>query len=456
LYNETAAAAPTVTTNAPTGLGTTTATLNGAAVPNGGSATGWFRYSTTNPNTCNDSFGTRVPSTAGTALGSGTGAVSYSRSLTQLIGGKTYYFCAIASNPSGTGFGAVLSFITGGNALRVGLSGMDGKIGQGPGSNTAQPIYRYLQVLSQPSSVDADIALADQLDIVLMISPARTRGLWTVGPNCSGPGAPGSFVWSCYEAQVRNFQSDTMFARAVAQRRVLLYVADEPNISSFNGTFTPALTNQAALLHKSIWPTGLTFVRITPSLMQTGWDNSGPLNAADWTGVDYGWVQYSGFTMRQGIKPQEQLATEKTIAMTLNIGVTASLNLWGAGISSDFDGVTACWDHDRDSGTPIGVVVGTSANLPPGMSEGDFIPCSSIPANINNVMANPDWIRHYADVMFQDPALPFAGLWTWPHPGVGVDWAEPYIDRTDLVSALDHEVDQGATRPSWSGYRPAK
>lgn len=53
---------PTVTTDAATNVATSTATLNGSANPNGATTTGWFRYSTTNPGSCNDTFGTRTPS----------------------------------------------------------------------------------------------------------------------------------------------------------------------------------------------------------------------------------------------------------------------------------------------------------------------------------------------------------------------------------------------------------
>ena len=39
----------------------TSALLNGAGNPNGATTTGWFRFSTMNPGTCNDTFGTRAP-----------------------------------------------------------------------------------------------------------------------------------------------------------------------------------------------------------------------------------------------------------------------------------------------------------------------------------------------------------------------------------------------------------
>ncbi|HEX2880278.1 MAG TPA: hypothetical protein VHO25_12170, partial [Polyangiaceae bacterium] len=104
---------PSVTTSAATSVATTGATLNGTANPNGAATTGWFRYSTTNPVTCSDSFGTRAPVGAGgTALGMGLSGVSYSQALTGLLPDTTYYFCAIAQSSSGTAFGSVLSFTT--------------------------------------------------------------------------------------------------------------------------------------------------------------------------------------------------------------------------------------------------------------------------------------------------------------------------------------------------------
>jgi hypothetical protein len=105
-------AAPAVTTSAATSIGTTTATLNGSANPNGATSTGWFRYATTNPGTCDDTFGTRAPSSGGTALGSGTTSVNFNRAVSGLSVNTTYYFCALASNAGGTSTGSVLSFTT--------------------------------------------------------------------------------------------------------------------------------------------------------------------------------------------------------------------------------------------------------------------------------------------------------------------------------------------------------
>ena len=89
----------------------TTATLNGTANPNRAATTGWFRYSATNPGTCNDTFGTRAPTSVhGTVLGAGTTSVAYSRAISALLAGRRPTTSARSSTTVGTGFGAVLSF----------------------------------------------------------------------------------------------------------------------------------------------------------------------------------------------------------------------------------------------------------------------------------------------------------------------------------------------------------
>ena len=105
--------APTVATLPASDIAASTVTLNGSANPNGTDATGWFRYDTTMPTSCNDSFGTRTPATSGGAdLGAGTTATPYTAALTGLEPNQTFYDCAIASNTGGAAFGTVLTFTT--------------------------------------------------------------------------------------------------------------------------------------------------------------------------------------------------------------------------------------------------------------------------------------------------------------------------------------------------------
>lgn len=103
---------PSATTSAASSVTTTSALLNGTVNPNGTTTTAWFRISSTHPGTCTDTFGTRVPASGGTSIGSGTSAVAYATTTTGLTQNTTYYYCAIASNGYGKGYGAVQSFTT--------------------------------------------------------------------------------------------------------------------------------------------------------------------------------------------------------------------------------------------------------------------------------------------------------------------------------------------------------
>ena len=88
-----------VTTNDAGFVSSSSATLNGSANPQGSATSGYFRYSTTNPGSCDDSFGTATPSGS---LGSGTSDVPFSYSLSGLSASTTYYYCAVATNSNGT------------------------------------------------------------------------------------------------------------------------------------------------------------------------------------------------------------------------------------------------------------------------------------------------------------------------------------------------------------------
>ena len=113
-----AAGGPSVTTKAATGITQTAATLDGEANPNGVATTGWYRYWTTNPGSCSDAGGTRVPGAGGDALGSGTGVVPIDdensfRILSGLTPNTQHWFCAIAEDTNPVkNVGSLLTFTT--------------------------------------------------------------------------------------------------------------------------------------------------------------------------------------------------------------------------------------------------------------------------------------------------------------------------------------------------------
>jgi hypothetical protein len=100
---------PTVTTNPATSITTTSITLNGTANPNNFATSGWFRYSATNPGTCNNTFGVATPATS---LGSGNTIIPFTQNITGLTAGTPYYYCALAQNTGGVGMGTVLNTTT--------------------------------------------------------------------------------------------------------------------------------------------------------------------------------------------------------------------------------------------------------------------------------------------------------------------------------------------------------
>lgn len=104
--------APTAITAAAAAVTGSSATLNGSGNPNNASTTAWFRYSTSNPGTADDSSGTRTPSSGGSPLGAGSSSVAFSQALTALSPGTTYYYWAVTQSTNGTAFGSIQSFTT--------------------------------------------------------------------------------------------------------------------------------------------------------------------------------------------------------------------------------------------------------------------------------------------------------------------------------------------------------
>ena len=97
--------APTAVTMAASGIGQSSATLNGTVNPNGSNTTAWFEYGTT------PSLGQM---TSNQSLGGGNSALNINSLLSSLQQNTTYYFRVVAQNSYGTTQGSTLSFTTSG------------------------------------------------------------------------------------------------------------------------------------------------------------------------------------------------------------------------------------------------------------------------------------------------------------------------------------------------------
>ncbi|MBR6068799.1 MAG: hypothetical protein IKP45_13495 [Bacteroidales bacterium] len=107
--------APTVQTNAASGITTNSATLNGNVTSDGGTTvtSRGFVYGTS-------------PSNLSLIVQSGSGTGSYNKSVTGLAAGTTYYFKAYATNSVGTAYGEVKQFTTENSGATTGtLNGHD-------------------------------------------------------------------------------------------------------------------------------------------------------------------------------------------------------------------------------------------------------------------------------------------------------------------------------------------
>jgi uncharacterized repeat protein (TIGR02543 family) len=101
-----AAAAPTVTTSAASGIGLNGATLNGTVNDNWSSTTVSFDYGLTT------GYGTNVAATTGGTVAAGSGSTAVAVTLAALNCGTTYHFRVKAVNGVGTTYGADQGFTT--------------------------------------------------------------------------------------------------------------------------------------------------------------------------------------------------------------------------------------------------------------------------------------------------------------------------------------------------------
>jgi hypothetical protein len=99
--------APTVTTNAATGISSTGATLNGTVNDNGADTTVTFDYGLSAPD-----YGTNVAATTGGTITAGTGSTSVAKTLTGLTCNTTYHFRANGVSSAGSTNGLDASFTT--------------------------------------------------------------------------------------------------------------------------------------------------------------------------------------------------------------------------------------------------------------------------------------------------------------------------------------------------------
>ncbi len=113
---------PLASTGSATGVGTSSATLNGTVDPDGSATTYAFQYGTTT------AYGQQ---TATESAGSGTSGVSVHEVISGLSAGTTYHYRVVAVNANGTTYGDDATFAAGSQTSQVRLIGREGFVSPG-------------------------------------------------------------------------------------------------------------------------------------------------------------------------------------------------------------------------------------------------------------------------------------------------------------------------------------
>jgi len=355
--------------------------------------------------------------------------------------------------------------------MAFGSGGSFGDVGENLDLVSGTPRVQCCMFVPNINNIGAQIDVADQFGIQLVLNVAGTKPLY-----CDTVAGVLTLNMGTYESNVRRFAPDNTafadrlkFADAVRRKRIVFYVVDEPNRTNAQDKnvpdITPTQVNQMALIHKAVWQgyDPICIVRATATTLWGGWSGlSRP--SGGYTGVDYCWLQYTNTHAKGGgsvtgpwqtpIEPDAALQTQRDYitANNVNMGMVMSLNLWsgGPGVNST-SGVAAAWDTDGPGGSSaLGYVVGISDT-----NEATVL-TSPPPNSTRSLVANPDWIKKVADLATADSDLPF--LLFWQH-ATSTNPASDFLaiyQRQDYQDALEYAINKGLTRSSFNGWRTPK
>jgi phosphodiesterase/alkaline phosphatase D-like protein len=212
---------PTAATNAATGIGSTSATLNGTVNANNSSTTVTFQYGTST------NYDRSVAATPGTVTGSSNTSVNAAVSL--LTPNMTYHFRVVAVNAGGTTYGADMTFTTGpgpavttGAASAVGTSGatLNGTVNANNDSTTVT--FEYGLTTAYGTTVPADQSpvsgttdTAVSTTLLNLLTPSTIYHYRVVGQNSSGTTYGGDMTFTTSAGDPNAPTATTLIASGV-------------------------------------------------------------------------------------------------------------------------------------------------------------------------------------------------------------------------------------------------
>jgi hypothetical protein len=341
---------------------------------------------------------------------------------------------------------------TGSPSLKFALTNIEEIFGKGPtyngGWSESESPYSVVLARIPPSELPAKLDEAKQKDILIALNMAGSRNAWT---DVRSDGCK-IYDPAEYRAKIDEYVGVSGLKEAITQRRVIIYVVDEPHIDDFCGSITPAEANAMGLYVKSKWNDAITLYRMSAQTMSKGWQTDqgfkGPLTASDWTGADYGYGLYKGFMLdREGLTPAEWYPQEKQRFAALKLGMVIGINHLN-------HGQQGCWDYLND-GKSWGRIRGQNQS-----NGGAGVACGQGTGGEINWLASPDFLREIMEAAMDDRDAPFVTSWTHVPETGGPDYLDPaFFDletRSDYVSAFKDMIDLGRQRSQWNGWRTAK
>ena len=330
-------------------------------------------------------------------------------------------------------------------ALRVGLTGNDA-FGIGPeysgGEWTRTNPYNVTIGHFSPTELADMLPVAQQKGILIVLNMAGNRNLWTNERIVDNRRCL-MYDVEKFRARIRAFDNVPGLRTALAERRVIVYVVDEPNIDDFCNSISPTEANAMGLYVKSRFNGAITMLRSSASVMRNGFAGQGPLGDSFWTGIDYGYGLYKGFMKtKDGISAAEFYRAEKTRFANLRMGMVFGINYLNHGDS-------LCWDY-RNTGSSSGRLRGDNQGTFGGVS------CSTDIGNEINWVASPRFLGEVMTAALNDPDAPFVSIWSHATPGTGWEDFKLYETRSDYVQAFRSMINRGKQRTTWRGWRAAK
>lgn len=356
-------------------------------------------------------------------------------------------------------------------ALKFGsYAGQTDFMGAGPGGDFTGSAYRLCGTNPHQQTVaeiQADLAAAAAQNIVLF---------WTTcdSPASFGASSAAGFSQANYRQNLLDLDAKTpLIGQAIrgeiAGVRVVCVAGDEPQHAKWSitppgtgaSTWTPTLVNQCCRDHKKLWPGATTAIRTDANRLRFGWDGL-PVPVSGYDGLDYCMTQYEGPDLQASRTFAQMIANDRPHAAAINVDVIPTINLWSCGVQTvAVNGVPACWDM-AFTGSSNGVIAGTVNGALPsgsGLTDGQQVACATWAANPNKQTAagSPAQIRSIATQAALDPAIPWLPFWAYPQLGaLGLSWAVPLHQRSDIVSALDDAIAICAARATANPLRAIK